>query len=278
MRHKALAKKCRNQSRGGTRKSPRRFHRRYTVLKPTVAIVNRPTHLQLATAPSERPESVSHNHQERVKAWCLSSLQKPHQRNVVSAVKKTSGESRRMCRDWVTRPFSKVTKREAKRAVVARQSSARRVRYASGTVATPSVAGTIRIATYGTFSYGLKHIRLVFATKDGTKHVLCNVLEVKLAVVPKDKCRQCDKQLCEWWVHIHKILRLYISRSKLSKVHFVETWWVKEISNPPKLTSPQTHTTLLGCDILNNRTADASRTIKNNNFHSPDVMFSPPGG
>ncbi len=52
----------------------------------------------------------------------------------------------------MTRPFSKVMNREAKRAVVARQSSARNVRYARGTVATPSVAGTIRIATYGTCS------------------------------------------------------------------------------------------------------------------------------
>lgn len=152
MRHKARAMKCRNHRRGETRRSPRRFHRRYTVLRPTVATVNRPTHLQLRTAPSERPERISHIHQERVKGWCLSSLQNPHQRNMVSAVKKTSGESRRMCLDCVMRPFSNVTKREAKRAVVARQSSARRVRYASGTVATPSVAGTIRIATYGTFS------------------------------------------------------------------------------------------------------------------------------
>lgn len=52
-------------------------------------------------------------------------------------------------------PFSNVIKRDAKRAVVARQSRARRVRYARGTVATPMVAGTIRIATYGTLSYTL---------------------------------------------------------------------------------------------------------------------------
>ena len=36
------------------------------------------------------------------------------------------GESSRMCRDWVIIPFSKVIKREANRAVVARQSRPRR--------------------------------------------------------------------------------------------------------------------------------------------------------
>lgn len=98
------------------------------VLAPTVAMVKSPTHLQLETAPSERPVRHSHDHHDAVKGSYLSSLQNPHQRKTVSAVKKIKGESRRICRDWVTRPFSKVMKSEAKRAVVARQSSARRVR------------------------------------------------------------------------------------------------------------------------------------------------------
>ena len=61
-----------------------------------------------------------------------------------------------MCLDCVIMPFSKVRKREARRAVVVRQSRARRVRKAMGMVATPSVAGTMRMATYGTPSYTLK--------------------------------------------------------------------------------------------------------------------------
>lgn len=115
-------------------------------------MVNRPTHLQLTTAPNDSPERVSHVHHEFVNGSCLSSLQKPHQKKVANAVKKMRGESRRISRDWVIRPFSKVMNREAKRAVAARQSKARKVRYARGTVAIPSVAGSIRIATYGTFS------------------------------------------------------------------------------------------------------------------------------
>jgi len=39
-----------------------------------------------------------------------------------------------------------------------------------------------------------------------------------------------------------------------------------------------TDTTLVGFDILNKRTQEAMRTMKNNNFHSPDDRFNPPGG
>lgn len=99
MRQMARAMKCRMNRRGVTRRSPSRFHSCQRVLTPTVAIVKRPTHLQLTTAPRERPESASHVHQLVVNGSCLSSLQKPTQRNIDRAVKKMSGESSRMCRD-----------------------------------------------------------------------------------------------------------------------------------------------------------------------------------
>src|SRR5438105_1414711 len=98
------------------------------VLTPTVATVNRPTHLQLSTAPREKPDSIRKSHHDSVKGSCLSSLQKPTQKNIVSAVKKTRGASRRMCLDWVTRALSNVRKIDARRAVVARQSRPRMVR------------------------------------------------------------------------------------------------------------------------------------------------------
>src|SRR5688572_20856189 len=119
MRHRARAKKWRKKRRGETLRSPRRFQSWTRVLTPTVAIVKRPTHLQLTTAPSESPESVNHVHHDGPNGFCLSSLQKPVHRKVVRAVKKRSGESRRICRDCVIMPFSNVTKRDAKRAVVA---------------------------------------------------------------------------------------------------------------------------------------------------------------
>lgn len=128
MRHNALAKKCLAHVRGMTRKSPRSNQSCSTVHTPTVATVNKPTHLQDRTAPSERPVKTSHVHQRSVKGSCLSSFENPTNRNIVSAVKNTNGESRRICRDWVTKPFSKVKKSVASREVVALQSRARSVK------------------------------------------------------------------------------------------------------------------------------------------------------
>lgn len=55
-------------------------------------------------------------------------MEKPIQKKTVRAVKKIKGESRRMNRDWVMRPFSNMTNVEPRRAVAGRSWSARRVR------------------------------------------------------------------------------------------------------------------------------------------------------
>ena len=60
------------------------------------------------------------------------------------------------------------------------------------------------------------------------KHALGNVLEVELAIVSEYKGRQSNEQFRQWWMDIHEVLRLDISRSKLSKVNLIET--VPEIS------------------------------------------------
>lgn len=190
------------------RRSPRRFHNRHKVLTPTVAIVKSPTHLQLTTAPSERPDNASQVHQLVVNGSCLSSLQKPIQRKTVRAVKKMRGESRRTCRDCVTSPFSNVMKREAKRAAVTRQSRARRVRYARGTVATPSAAGTIRIATYGTCSYVLRRVISIYKRRKRQRNELCNVFEIKLAVITEDKAGKSNEEFCKGWMDVDEILTL----------------------------------------------------------------------
>ena len=229
MRQRARAKKCLIQSLGGTRKSPKSVHSCRIVPRPTVAIVNKPTHLLLTTAPRERPVRVSQPHQRSENGSCLSSLQNPVQRKMVSAVKKTSGESRRMCRDWVMRAFSNMMRKEARRDVVARQSRPRRVRYARGTVAIPRIAGTMRIATYGVFSYVLK------STSDGwdrqgwafalklCKNLLCNLRKIKVSIKPRDESPKRDKEFGQWRVNIHEISRLDVSRGKLAKVNFVES-------------------------------------------------------
>ncbi len=154
---------------GLTLASPKSVHSCLIVENPTVAIVNKPTHLQETTAPSARPVSVRYVHHTRengpvaitsdarVPCACgafvtglRSSLQNMTQKRVLRPVKKRSGLSRRMCLLWVMRPFSKRTRMLPRSEVLAPHPSSRRVRWVMGTSATPSRAGIVRIMTYGT--------------------------------------------------------------------------------------------------------------------------------
>lgn len=54
-------------------------------------------------------------------------------------------------------------------------------------------------------------------------HSLCDVLEIEVAVIAKDEPCKGDEQFCEWWVNVHKVRGLDVSRRKLSKVDFIET-------------------------------------------------------
>lgn len=72
-------------------------------------MVNSPTHFTLTVAPSPRPVATSQNHQLASKALegpCSCWLVKHVQARAVNAVKTIKGESSRMRRDWVSRPFS----------------------------------------------------------------------------------------------------------------------------------------------------------------------------
>ncbi|KAH8639381.1 Dolichyl-phosphate-mannose--protein mannosyltransferase 1 [Alternaria alternata] len=104
------AKKCLNHNRGVTfLVSPRRTQSCTSVKLPTQAIVNRPTHLTLTVAPSPTPEVTNQNHQDGWKAFagpCSCWFMKLVQASAVRAVKMTSGESRRIRRDWVTSALS----------------------------------------------------------------------------------------------------------------------------------------------------------------------------
>ena len=53
-------------------------------------------------------------------------------------------------------------------------------------------------------------------------HSLCDVLEIKLTIVTKDKSSQRYQQLGEWWVHIDKVLRFDVFRGKFSEMDFVK--------------------------------------------------------
>ena len=190
---------------------------------PTVAMVKRPTHLQDTTAPRDKPVKTSHVHHCSVNGSFLSSFENPTKKKVVRAVKNTRGESSRIWRDCVTSPFSNVRNIDPSSAVVARQSRARKVRYASGTVATPNVAGTIRIATYGTFSKALVNAGSMPERNGLLVHSLSNILEVKIAIETKYEGCGGDKQFCKRRVHVDEVSCFDVARCKFTKMDFVKT-------------------------------------------------------
>jgi len=89
--------------------SPRRIQSWTRVKLPTQAMVKRPTHFTLKVAPRPTPVIASQNHQDGWNALdgpCSCWFVKLVQARAVMAVKRTSGESRRMRRDCVTRALS----------------------------------------------------------------------------------------------------------------------------------------------------------------------------
>lgn len=81
-------------------------------------------------------------------------------------------------------------------------------------------------------------------------------------------------------MHIDIILCLDVLRSKFTEMDLIKT----DMKGRSTLVSQahehnrSTHTTLFGFDSRNSRTPAATITMKNNSFHSPAVMFRPPGG
>jgi hypothetical protein len=73
------------------------------------------------------------------------------------------------------------------------------------------------------------------------KHVLCNVLEVELPIVSEHKSGQSDEQFRKWWMDIHKVLCLDVSRGKLSKVNLVKTMKNVQVSSGILLKKEYSH-------------------------------------
>jgi hypothetical protein len=89
--------------------SPRRIQSWRTVRMPTQAMVKSPTHLMLTVIPRAIPVLISQNHQLMPKAFagpCSCWFVKALKARAVKAVAATRGESRRIRRAWVSRPFS----------------------------------------------------------------------------------------------------------------------------------------------------------------------------
>lgn len=89
--------------------SPRSTQSWRMVMDPTQATVKSPTHLTLRVAPKHKPVAANQNHHAAPKApdgpnscWLVKHVND----RAVRAVKNTSGESRRIKRDWVVNPFS----------------------------------------------------------------------------------------------------------------------------------------------------------------------------
>jgi hypothetical protein len=52
---------------------------------------------------------------------------------------------------------------------------------------------------------------------------LCNLRKIKISIKPRHESRKRDKEFGQWRVNVHEISRLDVSRSKFSKVDFVES-------------------------------------------------------
>jgi hypothetical protein len=107
--------------------------------------------------------------------------------------------------------------------------------------------------------------------------LLCDILEVELAIITKDEGSEGDQELGERRMHIHKVLRLDVLAGELSKVYFIEATR-QSVSSDTSTNMIEAYTTLLGLDNRNKRTANATSTIPMSSLISPDEISMPPEG
>jgi hypothetical protein len=132
------------------------------------------------------------------------------------------------------------------------------------------------MATYGTWSKGLTYGQLC-GLLSKLLGLLCDILEVELAIITKDEGSEGDQELGERRMHIHKVLRLDILAGELSKVYFIEATR-ESVSTDTSTNMIEAYTTLLGLDNRNKRTANATSTIPMSSLISPDEISMPPEG
>lgn len=189
-------------------------------------MVNRPTHLILAVIPRPRPVTTSQNHQLGVKAlpgpsscWLVKAV-KP---SAVRAVPIIRGESSKISRAWVRRPFS------VKNRFVSRMNypivllSFRRTEYDK----TSSHEGSG--ATASSRLKSEEHGRSQKDTADSREHahgdiwnarldvVLSNLLEIEATVEPSEPAEEGNHELCEGWVDVHEELALDVLGSEAAE-------------------------------------------------------------
>ncbi len=58
--------------------------------------------------------------------------------------------------------------------------------------------------------------------QDEETSVLCDVLEIEVAIVAKDPACKCDEELSEGWVHIYEIGGFDVFGGEFAEVDFIE--------------------------------------------------------
>lgn len=193
--------------------SPRRTHNWTSVKLPTHAIVKSPTHLMLTVMPRPRPVMRSQNHQLSWNALagpCSCWFVNEEKANTVKAVPTMRGESSRIKRAWVKRPFSAHWLALLSSRVSGHVGSLLRTKDDKARAQSRS-----RSAATSSFQ-GEEHQGSEKNTTDSREHahgdirdtrldvVLANLLEVEIAPESSEISGQCDEHLSQWRVDIHK--------------------------------------------------------------------------
>lgn len=198
--------------------SPRRIHNWTIVKLPIHAMVNNPTHFTLTVAPSPRPVATSQNHQLGSKALdgpCSCWLVKHVQARAVNAVKAIKGESNRMRRDWVSKPFSE-------RAISALKPHAMGyfTKYDCSRTHSSSHGPTAGSLQSQEYHWDCHHTHECWKEphchiwNTGFKVILSNVLEIEVPIETSHPSRKSQEQLCQWWMDIHEEFAFNVFRSE----------------------------------------------------------------
>jgi len=62
----------------------------------------------------------------------------------------------------------------------------------------------------------------IYKRRKRQRNELCNVFEIKLAVITEDKAGKSNEEFCKGWMDVDEILTLDVFRRKFAKVNFVK--------------------------------------------------------
>lgn len=159
---------------------------------------------------------------------------KQEKARAVKAVAATKGESSRINRAWVRRPFSGVPISHASLNSIARGVKSAR----AGEIHTKDDERSTHCSSHGTATdnlEGKEHARNQQDTADGgeqahrdvgnarLKVIFANFLKVKVAIKASQPAGQCNKHLGQWWMYVHEEFALDVFRCEAAKAR--ESEW-----------------------------------------------------